>query len=61
MDKIKELAVNSLKLMQGIQLSGQQNFYIGFNVIASLQEIINEIDKQEQNKIIVDNTIKKGD
>jgi len=57
MNKIKELAENSLKLMQSIQLTGQQNFYIGFNVIAGLLEIIKEADNLEK-PIAVDNTQK---
>ena len=58
MNRIKELAENSLMLMQSIQLTGQQNFYIGFNVITGLQEIIKEIDKEEEKPIVVDNTQK---
>ena len=60
---IKETATTSLRLMQSIELKGQQNFYIGFNVMAGLQsilQIIEEYEKQpNEEPIVVDNT-KKG-
>jgi len=62
---IKDTTINSLKLMQNIELKGQTNFYIGFNVMASLNsilQIIEEYDKQpNEDSIVADNTKKNGE